>query len=193
MMSGGAAESTSPGTGISTILPIEPTLMNTRPSKMSRAAFIETFGDVYEHSPWLAARVFDAGLDARHDVPGHLYASFRKVIMESGKIAQMALLRAHPQLACGRRDLTDASQREQAGAGLDQCDEDEFRQFQALNKAYLTRYSFPFIVAVKGRSRAQILELFRDRVRREPDQEFSEALEQVCLIGKYRLAEKFRD
>ena len=73
-----------------------------KPSAMSRAAFVSQFGEIYEYSPWIAGKVWDAGLEARHDVPGYLYESFRAVITRSGRLQQLALLRAHPQLACGK-------------------------------------------------------------------------------------------
>lgn len=159
---------------------------------MDRERFVATFGDLYEHSPWVAARVFDAGLDERHDVPGFLHEAFRAAVLGAGRVAQMALLRAHPQLACAQGELDGHSRDEQAGVGLDRCSPAEYEEFQRLNREYLARFSFPFIVAVKGLTRARILEQFRARVARSPEQEFAEALEQVCLIGKHRLAEKFR-
>ncbi len=159
---------------------------------MSRESFIAKFGDVYEHSPWIAGKIYDEGLDERHEVPGYLHEAFRSVIAQAGKVPQMTLLRAHPQLACGLAGLTESSRHEQAAASLDQCSAEEFDEFAALNKAYLTRFTFPFIIAVRGWSRAQILETFRRRIESDPETEFTEALEQVCLIGKYRLAEKFR-
>ena len=167
--------------------------MNSRPSQLSRDAFLAKFGTLYEHSPWVAARVFDAGLDRRHDIPGFLHEAFKTAVMDAGPVAQTRLLCAHPRLACGRRDLTDDSRSEQAGAGLDQCSKEEFEAFGNLNQRYQARFGFPFIVAVRARDRARILELLRSRIEREVEVEFNEALEQVCLIGKYRLAEKLHD
>lgn len=187
-MYGGAGGWTSPAIGTGSIPP-EPAV-NLRPSQMDRAAFLRAFGDLYEHSPWVAARVFDAGLDARHDVPGFLHEAFRQAVLGAGRVAQMELLRAHPQLAVRSEPLSEASRGEQAGAGLGQCSPDEAKEFAALNAEYLRRFSFPFIVAVRGLTRAQILGRFRERVKRDQRAEFSEALEQVCLIGKHRLAER---
>jgi len=158
---------------------------------MNEDEFMAAFGGLYEHSPWVAGSVFAAGLDERHDVPGPLHRAFRQAVLLADRDAQAELLRAHPELACGRRDLTQASLAEQAGAGLDQCTDEEFEEFRQLNQRYQERFGFPFIVAVRGRGRGEILENFRERVRCEPQAEFREALEQVCLIGRYRLEKYF--
>lgn len=162
--------------------------MQTSPSQLSRPEFLLRFGALYEHSPWIADRVFDRGLDHRHDDPDVLHEAFRWVIMRAGRAAQLELLRAHPPLAAGLPGvLTGASRREQSGAGLDACSEEELAEFQTLNADYRQRFGFPFIIAVKGLDRRQILDRFRARIAHDADSEFAEALEQVCLIGRYRL------
>jgi len=158
---------------------------------MGRQTFVDTFGGLYERSPWVAERVFDAGLDARHDVPGHLHEAFRKTVLTAGRLTQLALLRAHPQLACGQSSLTGDSLSEQQAAGLQNCSDEELRAFAELNAKYRKRFGFPFIVAVRGKHRKQILAQFRERLQAQPDVEFKTALEQVCLIGKHRLAERY--
>ena len=99
------------------------------PATLSRAAFVSSYGGVYEHSPWIAERVFDAGLTKAADTPDGLSALLRAQVEAAGEAAQLALLRAHPDLAgklatAGR--LTAASATEQAGAGLDACTGPEF-------------------------------------------------------------------
>ena len=97
----------------------------------------------------------------------------------------MELLRAHPVLACGmvgNDELTRMSREEQAGAGLDKCSPDEFIEFQSLNLDYKSKFGFPFIIAVQGMSRHEILDRFRDRVERSEDQEFATAVENVIRI-----------
>lgn len=154
----------------------------------SRAAFVARFGGIYEHSPWVAERVWDAGRAT--DAPRALAAAMAEVVEAAGRDFQMALLRAHPDLA-GRLavggGLTDASASEQAGAGLDQCNPDEFEAFQALNAAYTEKFGHPFIVAVRGLDRASILERFRARIDNDPEAEFREALFQVHRIAALRL------
>jgi len=102
----------------------------------------------------------------------------------------MSLLRAHPELAAARaegEDLTAHSHSEQRGAGLDRCRPDEFTEFQRLNAAYRQKFGFPFIVAVKGLDRRQILDRFRSRLQNTPEAEFEEAVAQVIRIGYFRL------
>jgi len=164
--------------------------MNTRPSRMSRDDFMRRFGDLYEASPWVAERVHDRGLEPRHDAPAHLHEAFRAVVLAAGTQAQLALLREHPPLATAARGLSDDSRREQSGAGLDRCSEAELAAFRELNEAYLARFGFPFIIAVRGRSRSEILETLRQRIGGQPEEELREALEQVCEIGRLRLQER---
>ena len=171
-------------TGISTIRRNNIPAMNTPPSNMSREAFISTFGSLYEHSPWVAERVFDAG---PQDSPEQLHGAFRGAVLNSDRNAQLRLLRAHPELACSQAGLSGASRGEQAGAGLDACSQAEFDELRELNQRYQERFGFPFIVAVRGLDRHQILSLFRQRIEHDADLEFGQALEQVCQIGRHRL------
>ena len=160
------------------------------PSRMDRATFMSVFGDLYEHSSWIAASVWDQGLSQSADHADGLLRLMKQVVDEIGPGPQRALLRAHSDLA-GRvaraGDLTDASRNEQAGAGLDECSEAEFDAFQELNNRYTQKFAFPFIMAVKGSQRAAILETFRWRVENEPNTEFEMAMDQVHCIARYRL------
>jgi 2-oxo-4-hydroxy-4-carboxy-5-ureidoimidazoline decarboxylase len=103
---------------------------------------------------------------------------------------QLALIRAHPDLA-GRAaiagELTAASSAEQASAGLDRCTPEEFARFQELNDSYKGRFGFPFILAIKGRTRAGILAAFEQRLDNTPAAEFEEALRQIARIARLRL------
>ncbi len=151
-----------------------------------RAAFCARFGGVYEHSPWVAQKVFDQGITQSDD----LAARMRAVVEAAGHTAQLKLLRAHPDLAgklAKSGELTRESTSEQAGAGLDQCSDAEFAEFTALNDRYKSRFGFPFILAVRGRNRVEILENFRERVGHDPETEFREALDQVHRIAALRL------
>lgn len=161
-----------------------------RPSSLSRAAFIANYAAVYEHSSWIAERAFDAGFTKAADTPEGLSALLRAQVEAAGEAAQLALLRAHPDLAgklATAGKLTAASATEQAGAGLDACTGQEFERFQALNKAYVERFGFPFIIAVGGRQRTEILENFESRVDNDANTEFREALDQVHRIALLRL------
>ncbi len=159
-----------------------------------RAAFLDRFGGVYENSPWIAERVFDRGPSASDDGAESLHAAMRDIVAGAGRVAQLALLRAHPDLA-GRLavagELTADSKSEQAGAGLDQCSDAEFNAFGDLNGQYTAKFGFPFIIAVRGLGRRDILDAFRRRIDNAPDEEFATALEQVHRIAMLRLADLF--
>ena len=137
------------------------------PSGLDRDDFVARYGWVYEHSPWIAERLHAAGLGPEHDTVDGLHRALARIVDEAGPEAQLGLIRAHPDLA-GRLavagELTQASSAEQAGAGLDQCTAAEFRCFQALNADYKARFGFPFILTVAGKSRAEILEVFEQRI-----------------------------
>lgn len=151
---------------------------------MDKAAFIARFGGVYEHSPWVAEGVWP---DPPADLDG-MAAAMAAVVDAAPRARKLALIRAHPELA-SRTRMADASVREQAGAGLDQCSPEEFEAFQRLNAAYNARFGFPFIVAVKGLSRQDILAAFEARLANDPEAEFETAIAQIHRIAGFRLAD----
>ena len=155
---------------------------------VGKTSFMADYGGVFEHSSWIAEQVWDRGLHSGNGP--QLHAAFSDVIRNADRERQLALLRAHPQLAsaiASGEELTAESQGEQRDAGLDQCSAAEFEEFRQLNSTYSDKFSFPFIIAVKGLGRKQILESFRTRILNGPELEFSEALEQVIRIGEFRL------
>lgn len=153
---------------------------------MSPSAFLEAFGDIAEHSPWVAreAAAFRP-FAARTDMIGH----FEKALRAANRDAQLALIRAHPDLA-NRAKLTADSAMEQAGAGLTSLTPEEFARFTALNTAYRERFGFPFIFAVKGATKHMILESFEARIGNSPDAELETALAQICRIFRFRLEDR---
>jgi OHCU decarboxylase len=156
----------------------------------SRDAFIQAFADLYEHSPWVAADTWDhlngQGLDSLEAI--HQAMSATLLAADPGR--QLALIQAHPDLA-GKAavagELTAASTREQAGAGIHLCTPSEFARFTELNDAYKARFGFPFIMAVKGSDRHQILAAFEQRIHHTRDQEFRCALDEINHIALFRL------
>jgi len=163
-----------------------------KPSTMSRAVFVELFGDIFEHSPWIAERAYEARLTSAQDTAEGLHASMVQVLSEASREQKLALIRAHPDLA-GRlklADLTADSRGEQSSAGLDSLTEEERDRFLALNDAYRQKFGFPFIMAVKGRSKEEILEAFEERLEHETDQEFDTAMEQIERIALLRLKDR---
>lgn len=162
------------------------------PSRMSRALFVERFGDVFEHSPGIAEDAFAAGLSPAQDNAENLHEALTAVLRGATRERQLALIRAHPDLA-GRlapAAMTPDSREEQASAGLDGLDEEEREQFIALNDAYRAKFGFPFIMAVRGRSKADILAAFEERLAHDPEPEFETALREVEAIALLRLKER---
>lgn len=156
---------------------------------MDKAAFMAKFRTVFEHSPWVAETVFAGANEQTLDAEA-LVRRFETVFLESDPARQLATLRAHPQLACALvspDQLTSDSMSEQSSAGLDQCSGEELAEFSRLNSDYIAKFGFPFIIAVKGRSRQEILEVFRQRLDNDPQLEFQTALQQTCRIARFRI------
>ena len=161
-----------------------------KPSRLTRTLFIERFGGVYEHSPWVAAAAYDAGLSSSADAAEGLATALAAAAAKGSAEDKRALIQAHPDLAgklATARTLTAASTSEQASAGLDRLTGDELRQFAALNDAYRARFGFPFIMAVKGRSKAEILAQFQRRLANDADAETRTALAEIDRIAALRL------
>jgi len=163
-----------------------------RLSDLSHAEFLARFGPVYEASPWVAEGVWPTVEDGGLDDPAALAAAMRAQVDAAPRNMQLALIRAHPELA-SRTRMAEASVKEQSGAGLDQCSAREFEAFQRLNAAYSARFGFPFIVAVKGLTRSDILAAFEARLANDPETEFATAIAQIHRITGFRLAELTRE
>ena len=161
-----------------------------RPSELSHTEFLSRFGPVYEASPWVAEGVWPAVEDGALDDPAALGTAMRAEVDAAPREMKLALMLAHPELA-SRTRMAQASVKEQSGAGLDQCTPEEFAAFQRLNAAYNSRFGFPFIVAVKGLSRADILAAFEARLANSLETEFATAIAQIHRIAGFRLADLF--
>ncbi|AXY41836.1 MULTISPECIES: 2-oxo-4-hydroxy-4-carboxy-5-ureidoimidazoline decarboxylase [Halomonas] len=161
-----------------------------RPSELDRAAFVAGYGEIYEHSPWVAELAWERGLTEAHDRPEALAALMGEMLEGASPERQLEVIRAHPDLA-GKAalagTLTDDSTREQAGAGLDQCSPEELARFERLNEAYKAKFGFPFVMAVKGSDRFAILDAFEVRLENTPAEERRTAVEQINRIALFRL------
>ena len=160
------------------------------PTTLSRSEFIAAFGGIYEHSPWVAERAFDLGIDASLNRIEALHARMSAVMLRADHLEQFALITAHPDLAgkaAVRGELTKASTAEQSGAGIHLCTPEEFARFNELNSAYKAKFAFPFIMAVKGSNRHQILAAFEERIHNAVDVEFARALSEINKIALFRL------
>lgn len=156
---------------------------------MDHTTFLEQFGAVFEHSPWVAETVFKDTEGLLSDAET-LCAKFESVFLASDPALQLATLRAHPRLACALGDpvaLTTDSANEQSAAGLDQCSADELAEFGRLNTGYSEKFGFPFIIAVKDLDRYQILDIFHKRMNNKKIDEYKVALQQTCKIARFRI------
>ncbi len=152
-----------------------------------RAAFVELLGGIFEHSPWVAEMVHTRRPFNDSD---HLHREMVAAMHRAPRGQRMTLLRSHPELAGREADsgsLTDESKREQAGAGLDHCSPRELQKIKTFNQAYRDRFEFPFIIAVTGLNRQQILNAMEQRLENDGDTEFDTALVEVGKIARIRL------
>lgn len=156
----------------------------------ARGDFIATFGSVFEHSPFIAERAYDAGLVFVPLTAKGVHAAMVSEFRKAGAGERLAVLRSHPDLA-GRLaiagELTEDSKQEQAGAGLDRLSAEEHARFTTLNAAYTTKFGFPFIIAVKGLNKDDILAAFETRISNSAEEEFATACAQVERIAHLRL------
>lgn len=162
-------------------------------NRMDRNAFVETFGGVFEHSPWVAQQSFDSRPFASVDA---LHRAMTAAVDAASHDQQLALLRAHPDLAgkeAHEGSMTDSSVAEQASAGLDRLTRAELVQLQALNTAYRERHGFPFIIAVRHYTKAGVLHEFARRLANDRETELATCLQQVFAITRLRLARLFSE
>lgn len=163
-----------------------------RPSEMGRDTFVERFGGIFEHSAWIADRAFDLELGPAHNSATGLHSALCRVFRAAGDQERLGVLTAHPDLAgklAAAKRLTSESTAEQASAGLDALTDEERETFTRLNETYTRKFGFPFIIAVRGLSKEDILTAFQERVGNTRDQEFQNACRQVERIALLRLRE----
>lgn len=160
------------------------------PSTLTRDEFVAAFADIYEHSPWVAERVYDQGVDDSLNTIEVLHQRMADTLLAADHDTQLALINAHPDLAgkaAKQGELTEASTNEQAGAGIQDCTPEEFDRFTEYNEAYKAKFGFIFIMAVKGSNRHQILASFEERLNNSQEQEFQRALAEINKIAMFRL------
>ncbi|GLS20498.1 uricase [Labrys miyagiensis] len=153
---------------------------------LSPAAFVDTFGDIAEHSPWVAEAAAALRPYASREA---MVDAFQGTLAQAPRTQREALIRLHPDLA-GKATLAPDSRKEQAGAGLGTLTAEEMTRFTDLNTRYQERFGFPFILAVKGATKHQILDAFSTRIHGGREEEFLTALAQVMRIIRFRLEER---
>ncbi|PHR91159.1 MAG: OHCU decarboxylase [Blastopirellula sp.] len=163
-----------------------------RPSILDQHKLVEDYGGAFEHSPWIAERAFAAGLGAANDTANGLHHAMKIQFRLAESDERLGVLNAHPDLAgklAVARQLTAESTSEQAGAGLSFLTDKERNSFLELNAQYTKKFGFPFIIAVKGLNKMQILNAFESRLKNSREDEFLTACTQVEKIALLRLKE----
>ncbi|MEO1090614.1 MAG: 2-oxo-4-hydroxy-4-carboxy-5-ureidoimidazoline decarboxylase [Pseudomonadota bacterium] len=156
------------------------------------ASFVAMFGGIVEHSPWVAERVVVARPFADREA---LVGAFHEALRAADEPTRRQVVEAHPDLGgklAQRGALTAASAAEQHGAGLDLLTEAERVMFTELNEAYRTKFGFPFVFAVKGSTKDDVLRAFEDRLPNAVGVELANAVEEIALIARFRLHDLVR-
>lgn len=156
---------------------------------MTREEFVARYGGIYEHSEWVPEQSFSPA--TANSTVAELAELFAACVDRAPQEKKLALICAHPDLAgkaavAGK--LTEESSDEQSRAGIDQCDEDEFAEFQRLNSAYKAKFAFPFVMAVRNSNRHKILAAFAERLENDRETEFARAIGEIHKIARLRLA-----
>ena len=154
-------------------------------NKLPQSEFIKVFDNIFENARWMAEELYKQKPFEDFE---ELSSKMMDIFEMSSKEKKLKILNDHPNLGDKTKisSLTQDSLKEQKNAGLDQCTKEEFDEFKKLNDAY-KKFGFPFIIAVKGKSKIEILDNFRKRINSESEIEFKEALKQVKKIAKLRL------
>jgi 2-oxo-4-hydroxy-4-carboxy-5-ureidoimidazoline decarboxylase len=156
-------------------------------NELDRAAFTAALGHLFEHSPWVAEETWPKRPFAS---AGALHAALCATMRAAPRDRQLALMRAHPDLAgrlAQQMQLTTESTREQSSAGLDRLTAAELADFTARNEAYKAKFGFPFIICARLNAKAAILTAMQARMGNSPDAEFATALDEIEKIAWLRL------
>ena len=155
-------------------------------NKLPKSEFIKVFANIFENARWIAEELYN---QKPFDDFEELSSKILNIFETATKEKQLKILNAHPDLANKTKIslLTPDSLKEQTSAGLDQCTEEEFDEFKHLNEQYKKKFGFPFILAVKGKTKIEVLNNFRNRISSDPEIEFDKAIKQVKQISSLRL------
>jgi len=167
-----------------------PKNVTARPSRLDLTTFISRFGEVFEHSTWVAERAHKLELGPAHDTPEGIHNAMARVFRRASEEERLGVLRAHPDLgdAVNKAErLSEHSASEQAGAGLTALTDEERRELMDLNERYMAKNGFPFIIAVRDHDKASIIRNLHARLGNSKDEEMAEACYQVERIALHRL------
>ncbi len=151
-------------------------------NQLNKSDFLSIFGNIFEKTEWIAEKVFDLKPFKSND---DLFSKMINQYENCDKEQILIILNSHPELAVEKK-LTKDSSNEQSGASLNECTYEEFEEFKKLNIKYRTKFGFPFIIAVKGKNKNNILNDFRKRIQNDLNAEFEEAKKQVMKIASFR-------
>ena len=151
-------------------------------NQLNKSDFLSIFGNIFEKTEWIAEKVFDLKPFKSND---DLFSKMINEYENCDKEQILIILNSHPELAVEKK-LTKDSSKEQSGASLNECTFDEYEEFKKLNIEYRTKFGFPFIIAVKGKNKNNILNDFRKRIQNDLNSEFEEAKKQVMKIASFR-------
>ena len=154
-------------------------------NKMTQNEFVSVFGNVFEKTNWIAEKTYILKPFKNYE---ELSSKILEVYENSTKEKHLEIFNSHPYLAL-EKILTEDSKKEQNSSKLDQCSKEEFEEFKKLNIEYKKKFLFPFIIAVKGKNRSEILNNFRQRISNNINSEFIETKKQVKKIANFRLDE----
>ena len=156
-------------------------------NNLNKDEFISMFGVIFEKTQWIAEKLFDLKPFKDKD---DLINKMIHIYENSSNNETLKILNAHPKLAV-EKNLTDHSSKEQSRANLKNCTQEEYDEFKILNNNYEKKFGFPFIIAVKGKDKIEILNNFRQRINNGIELEFIESKKQVKKIALFRLEELF--
>ena len=158
-------------------------------NSLSETEFTSIFGSVFEKSEWIANEAFKQKPFKNSQ---DLMDKMINIYNNCSEARIVEIFNLHPKLAV-EKNLSNFSSKEQFGAQLDKCTNEEFLEFKKLNLNYKKKFDFPFIIAVKGKNKNDILNDFRTRIENDYQTEFNEAKVQVIKIALYRLNEIFKN
>ena len=154
-------------------------------NNLNKSDFLGIFGNVFEKSDWIAEKVFDLKPFKNNE---DIFLKIIGIYENSDKNIILRIFNSHPELVVEKK-LTSNSKSEQSNARLNECTNEEYNEFKKLNIDYKKKFNFPFIIAVKGKHKTEILNSFKQRIQNSLDEEFFEAKKQVKKIASFRLEE----
>tara|TARA_B100001741_G_scaffold165559_1_gene136819 strand:+ start:520 stop:1014 length:495 start_codon:yes stop_codon:yes gene_type:complete len=154
-------------------------------NNLNKSDFLGIFGNVFEKSDWIAEKVFDLKPFKNNE---DIFLKIIGIYENSDKNIILRIFNSHPELVVEKK-LTSNSKSEQSNARLNECTNEEYNEFKKLNIDYKNKFNFPFIIAVKGKHKTEILNSFKQRIQNSLDEEFFEAKKQVKKIASFRLEE----